>query len=382
MKKATVLRGVGIATMMIIMSLFMAVLTVAWALPEGESVVEGSATFDRSTANTLKITTPSDKAIIDYSSFSIGPGEYVYFYQPQATSSVLNRVLGQDPSNILGTLSANGIIYLINPNGIVIGPNANINAAGFIASTLNISNMDFLSGNYIFSKWVDKAGKSVINNGYIKIREGGKVALLGSAVANRGTIEVTLGAVVLAAGEKMTLNLDTAGMISVVIDEPVKEEIYDFGGKKLDSAVQNSGTILNPGGKVILAAKVLNHVFDYAINNSGIIQANSLVNRNGVIELVAEGAPVINTGKIEAGEIRLNIKDGDLINKGDITGKGLETVPYTGNIYIQAANVLQGGHIEADNLVDLKAEGVYQLVIPPVLGQGQTAIPPVAVIIQ
>ncbi|MDD4938793.1 MAG: filamentous hemagglutinin N-terminal domain-containing protein [Candidatus Omnitrophica bacterium] len=290
----------------------------AYSLPEGESVTEGQATFDRSESNTLKINTSSDKLIVDYSSFNIGASESVYFYQPSSSSEALNRVTGSGLSNIFGSLTANGIIYLINPNGINIGQSANINAAGFIASTLNIANVDFLENNYVFSKLADKTGRAVINNGYIKVRETGRAALLGSAVANAGTIETSLGSVVLAAGEQITLNLDTAGMISVVINKPVQEEIFGASGQKLDSAVSQSGSIINPGGRVILAASVLNHVFDYAVNNSGMIQARSLVSHDGVVELVASGAPVINTGAITAGEIKISVTDSDILQGGSI----------------------------------------------------------------
>ena len=192
------------------------------ALPEGGQVVSGEATLDYTTPDTLTITTSSENLIIEYNSFSIASNEAVYFYQPSISSSALNRVIGSSYSDILGTLNANGIIYLINPNGINIGSSASIEAAGFIASTLNISNEDFLSSNYVFNKLELKTGKSIINNGYIKVREAGQVVLLGSAVANTGTIETSLGSVVLASGEAITLNLDDAGMISVVIAEPVK----------------------------------------------------------------------------------------------------------------------------------------------------------------
>lgn len=331
-----------------------------FALPEGETIIEGQATFDRSTPNTLTINTTSDKLIVDYNNFSIANNESVYFYQPSISSAALNRVTGTSVSNIFGSLIANGMIYLINPNGINIGPASNINASAFIASTLNITNADFISGNYAFSKLLDKIGKPVINQGYIKVREGGRVALLGSAVVNSGTIEATLGSVALAAGERITLNLDSAGMISVVIDEPVKEGIYGFGGEKLDSAVQNSGKIVAPGGKVILAAKVLNNVFDKAINNSGIIQAWSLVNHDGVVELLGEGAAVVNTGTIEAGEVKVAVKGADFVNQGQIIAAGEEDVPASGNIYVEANNVViaENALFSAKTLVDIKVETV------------------------
>ena len=270
-------------------------------LPQGAKVIEGSVEIDNSSANTLKININSDKAIIEYNSFDIAFGQSVIFFRPNNLDySVLNRVIGSSASNIAGTLDAtNGYIYLINPNGINISSTANINAASFIASTLNLENNNFVSGSYIFSKWVDKVGKSVINNGYIKVREGGKVALLGSAVANAGTIEATLGQVILAAGEAVTLNLDSVGMISVVIDKGVQGKIYDANGNSIRNAISNSGIIISNGGKVLLTTKVLNQAFDNAINNSGLIQANALVNHDGLVELVSSGATTMNSGIID-----------------------------------------------------------------------------------
>ena len=104
------------------------------ANPQGEQVVAGSADFSRS-GSTLQITT-SDKVIINWGDFSIGSGEITRFLQPSSTSSALNRVISGNPSSILGSLQANGQIYLINPNGILVGGGARINCASFIASTL------------------------------------------------------------------------------------------------------------------------------------------------------------------------------------------------------------------------------------------------------
>lgn len=251
--------------------------------------------------------------------------------------SALLRDTSGNPSYWGGSFWSNYSVIFVNPNGINISESARINAASFIASTLDISNDNFLhpekyNNSYIFSKWIDKAGKSVINNGYIKVREGGQVVLLGSAAANGGTIEATLGSLALAAGEKITLGLDTAGMISVVIDEAVKEEIFGSDGKKLTSAVENSGTIIANGGKVVLAAKVLNKVFDYAVNNSGIIQAKSLVNHKGMIELVGEGEVVVKT----------------VINTGSIIADGTVGLPNGGKISIEAATILHQGLISAN----------------------------------
>ncbi len=327
-----------------------------YALPEGESVIEGTATFDRSQANVLKINTSSDKLIVEYNSFSIAGNESVYFTQPSVSSAALNRIVGSGASDISGLLNANGIIYLINPHGINIGPNANINAASFIASSLNISNADFLSGRNNFFKAGGNA--FILNRGNIIIRNGGYVCLLSQAVENRGTILANLGTVVMASGEKMTLALDDLNQISVVIDEGVKEAVFGPDGKRIDSAVKNSGTITANGGKVLLTAKVLNKVFDYAVNNTGVVEAKSLVNKNGVIELKGEGAAIVNSGTLNAGTVKVDAVNTEFINKGKIISEAQENIANSGTITIQVNSLLQGGSIIADKLISVTADKI------------------------
>ncbi|MCX5708006.1 MAG: filamentous hemagglutinin N-terminal domain-containing protein [Candidatus Omnitrophica bacterium] len=267
-----------------------------YCLPEGESVVSGSATFDRSEANVLNVNVCTDQLIANYDSFSIAGMETVHFIQPSASSIALNRVVGGEPSSILGTLTANGRIFLINPNGVLFGQGCRIDTAGMVASTLNLSDSDFLAGRYTFVG----AGGSVVNQGYIS-SPGGYVALLGSTVANSGIIEANLGSVVLASGKAMTLGLDPAGMISVVIDEAALNQPGTKG-----SAVFNTGKIFADGGKVVLTAKTLGGVFDKAVNNEGIIEAKSFVGNKGEVYLLSEGE---NEFTSNTGTIDVSVKD-------------------------------------------------------------------------
>jgi len=278
-----------------------------FSLPEGENVISGNATYDRSQPDTLNINQGTDKIIAEYNSFSIAKPEAVHFRQPSSSSIALNRVMGTDPSSLLGTLSANGKIFLINPNGILFGQGSRIDTAGLVASTLNISNTDFLSNRYAFIG----QGGSVLNRGYISA-SGGYVSLLGSSVENTGVIEATLGSVALASGKALTLNFDPKGLISVVVDEATIEN-----PENKDSAVINSGTIKAEGGKVLLTAKTLAGVFNKAVNNEGVIEANSLSNQNGVVELVAN-TPMSSSGNIsaKAGSIKI-CTDGGLSLSGN-----------------------------------------------------------------
>jgi len=132
----------------------------AYANPTGAVVVGGQASFN-AIGNTLSVTN-SPGAIINWRGFSIGASETTRFLQQSAASSVLNRVLGTDPSTILGTLSSNGKVFLVNPAGILVGQGARIDVGGLVATTLNLSNTDFLSGKHNYQP-VANAG-NIVNN--------------------------------------------------------------------------------------------------------------------------------------------------------------------------------------------------------------------------
>jgi len=249
-----------------------------FALPQGADVVSGQAAIDVN-GNVMNVNVATDKMIANWQSFSIAHPEAVHFYQPSSNSVALNRVVGVDPSSIMGTLTSTGKLFLINPNGVLFGQGSHVDTAGFVASTLGISNDDFLSGKYNFTG----SGGSVINRGYIS-SPGGYVALLGNSVENSGTIVASLGSVALASGKAVTLSLDPQGLISVAVDEATSQNLE---GK--DSAVKNTGTISAEGGRVILTTKALEGVFDKAVNNEGIIEAKSLVDKTGEVKLIAEG---------------------------------------------------------------------------------------------
>ena len=171
----------------------------------GPTVVSGTATIQQA-ANLLQITN-SPNAILNWQRFSIGANEITRFIQQSASSAVLNRVIGAggtiDPSVILGALQSNGRVFLINPSGIVFGSGAQIDVAGLVASSLNLSNADFLAGRMKFTD-VPGAG-SVVNQGNITAGQGGQVYLVAPDVTNTGIITTPQGEVVLAAGKSVEL---------------------------------------------------------------------------------------------------------------------------------------------------------------------------------
>ncbi|AOF82424.1 hypothetical protein BSY238_2488 [Methyloversatilis sp. RAC08] len=203
----------------------------AIANPTGHQVIHGNVGVQVQ-GSTLNITA-SDKAIINWQQFSIQPGETTRFIQPSSTASVLNRVVGQDPSRILGNLIANGRVFLINPNGVLFGAGAKVDTAGLVASTLNIRNEDFLAGRMKFD--ADGNAGKLRNDGTLKTT-GGPLILIATDVENTGLITAENGDIVLAAGK------------SVEIADPHQPSLrvkIEAGGEAI-----NLGQLIARGGSV------------------------------------------------------------------------------------------------------------------------------------
>lgn len=174
----------------------------AWANPNGATVTSGSAAIS-SSGSTLTVTN-SPNTIINWHDFSIGTGEMTQFIQQSATSAVLNRVTGGDPSLILGTLQSNGRVFLINPAGIVFGAGSVVDVAGLVASTLNIEDGAFLAGKHRYNADIANPG-NVVNQGNISTPSGGFVYLIGTQVENSGVINAPSGEAILAAGHSVEI---------------------------------------------------------------------------------------------------------------------------------------------------------------------------------
>jgi filamentous hemagglutinin family protein len=185
-------------------------------LPSGGSVAAGGVAIAQPSATQLNITQTSQSAVVNWQSFSIGQGSAVNIQQPNSTSALLNRVTGNAPSSIAGSLTANGQVYLVNPNGIAITSTGVVNTVGaFVASTLGISDADFQSGKRSFSG--NGASAGVNNAGLIAVGRGGYAALLGGTVSNAGRIIVPLGKVGLGSGESATLDFSGDGFLQVAL---------------------------------------------------------------------------------------------------------------------------------------------------------------------
>ena len=324
---------------------------VGLALPEPEQVVSGSADLTYPDASTLKIDA-SDKAIINYKSFDIAQNESVIINLPGADKEILNRVTGNTASSILGRLTANGIFMLVNPNGINIGKSAAIDAAGFLASTRDISNANFLDSKYVFNKMSkEQLDSLLLNQGSINISSGGFSALIAGAVENQGTIVAPLGTIALASGDMVTLDISGNNLVSIAIDQATASTIYDQSGKPITDQLKNSGTLKADGGLVLLKAEAASDIFNKSINLEGYVQAVKLENQNGTIKILTQREVVMNATLLATAVV---IGEPEEAVPEDVTVKGGSITAEEGGIVILAKNDLQ---TEAD----LTAAGDIQL---------------------
>ena len=244
----------------------------AFANPLGPQVVNGQVSFVNQ-GNALTITN-SPGSIINWQGFSIDQNEVTRFIQQNPNSTVLNRIVGQDPSRILGALQSNGRVFLINPNGILFGKGAQVDVNGLAASTLNIGNDDFIKGKWNFQAGV-KAG-DLKNEGTINTPAGGLVYLIAPNVENSGIITSPKGEVLLAAGRSVQLADSANPDLHVVVSAP-------------EDRALNLGQIVVQSGKA--------GIYGALINQRGIVSADSAeVGANGKIVFKASKESILDSG--------------------------------------------------------------------------------------
>ena len=252
----------------------------ALAGPTGGTVSAGSGSISQSGTATT-VTQGSQNLAINWASFSTASGESVNFVQPNSSAIALNRVTGSQSSVLNGSLSANGQVWILNPNGVLFGSTASVNVGGLIASTLSLSDADFLAGKRSFSG--DGSQGAVVNQGSLT---GGYVALLGKQVSNTGTITTPNGTAALAAGDKITLDFSGNQLLSVQIDEGT-----------FNALVENKGLIRANNGTVILTASAKDALLGTVVNNEGVIEARGIDSSGGTILLLGG----FNGGTVKVG---------------------------------------------------------------------------------
>lgn len=259
----------------------------ALANPTGAQVVAGGVTVSSPSASQMNITQSTPNAIVNWNTFSIGAGEAVNIAQPSVSSALLNRVVGNDPSSIAGRLSANGRVFLVNPAGVIFAPGSSVNVGSLVASTLGISNADFLAGNFHF---VGKSPASVVNAGSITAADGGTIALLGGTVTNSGMVAAKLGTVAMGAGSDVTLDFAGDGLTTLKINSGAA-----------NAFLGNTGTLAADGGTVVMSAQTADALAGTVINQQGIVRAQSLAERDGHIVLDGgTGGETLVSGTLDA----------------------------------------------------------------------------------
>ena len=295
----------------------------AQALPFGEQVQAGVMDFARD-GRTLSIQQSSHKSIVNWQSFGIAVNESVKLIQPNR-GVALFRVVGNDPSAIYGNLSATGQLFLSNPNGVLFGAGAQVDVGGLVATTMRIQDNDFLNGHYhFFTNPNDATNVGVVNQGVIQTTDGGYLVLLGNVVENSGTLTANRGSVVLGSAQSAVLDVYGDGLVRVKLD-----------GDALNAAVKQTGNITADGGAIQLATKARSA----AINADGVIQANTLVNRNGVIRLEGgQNARVSVNGNLNAAGNLAGSKGGTI----EVTG---EQIALFKNANLDASGDAGGGTV-------------------------------------
>lgn len=324
----------------IAMTLFSASVSTVYALPTGGEVQSGTAEIKQN-GSEMNINQGSDRVAIDWTNFDIAHGETVNFNQPGADSIALNRVIGNDVSQIYGSLTANGQVFLINPNGVLFGKGASVDVGGLYASTANV-NDNFMkefggsTGNFNLS--IDDANKAaIINQATINAKikdEGGIVVLHAANVDNEGTIQTGNGGKVqLAAGKTLNVNFDSA-KINFTVDGGLSE-----------ANVLNAGTISAQNGVIAMTARGADKVLSSVVNTENArLEAKGLaVNEKGEIVLdagtgiTAISGTVDASGENDANGGTINVKS-DFIyvdNKAELNASGANG----GNVFMKTVKV-------------------------------------------
>jgi filamentous hemagglutinin family protein len=327
--EAAKMRFKGILNHLLILGISGCCSSTAFSNPVLNSVTNGQASISQS-GNTETVNQTSAQAILQWNSFNIGANEKTQFVQPNSSSVALNRI---NPSNgasqIYGQLSSNGKIILINGAGIHFGPGAQVNVGSLIASTSDITNENFLAGNYNFNIPSSQAG-SIINEGSIRAADYGLVALLGNTVQNSGLIKARLGAIALGAGSQFTLSFSDDSLINFAVSSPGNQH----------TNIKNTGKLLADGGQILVTANAATGVLNDVIDMSGVAVTNSVRQHNGEIILSGSDNGIVRvSGRLIAAGKHKHNSGGKVI----ITGN---TIDVDSTAMINVSGSAGGGTVE------------------------------------
>ena len=290
------------------------------AMPQGGQVAAGAAEIAQKNAE-MAIRQMSQNAVINWQSFNIAAGERVNILQPNAQAAILNRVMDGNITRIMGALQANGRVFIVNPAGVLFASGAQVNVGSLVASSLNISNADFMAGRYAFVS--QKDGGKVINKGELIAQNQGLVALLGEQVENDGVIVARKGTAALAAGEEVTLDFNGDGKVEVIPDKAA-----------LTNVVDNKGLVEADGGLVFMTAAAGDKLTNSVVNQSGIIKAQSLGDATGQVRLTGGNVSAERGSRIDVSGQKGGTAEIIATNRTDFHG------------VIDAHGTVQGGQVE------------------------------------
>lgn len=253
-----------------------------WALPLQGQVVLGQGVI-ATDGSTMRVRQETEKMSLNWQSFQIGAGETLQFQQPTRAAIALNRVTGQDASRIMGKLQANGQVFLLNPNGVLFGPNSRIDVGGLVATTGTLSDQDFAAGVYRFDSL---ATGTVRNQGSLNAVDRGYIALLAPQVINEGVIGARLGQAVMGAAGAVRLTLDNGSLLD-----------YQIERGAIDALADNRGLVKADGGRVFMGAQAADQLTRGVVNNDGVVEALTVAGKPGDIRLLGD----MKTGAITGG---------------------------------------------------------------------------------
>ncbi|EBR2769165.1 filamentous hemagglutinin N-terminal domain-containing protein, partial [Salmonella enterica] len=303
---------------------FLPAMVLAADLPTGGQIVGGQGSISTS-GNQMTIHQQTQNMATNWHSFDIGKNNTVQFVQPDSSSVALNRVTGASGSQIMGTLKANGQVFILNPNGVLFGKDARVNVGGLVASTKNLSTADFMKGQYTLNG-NGNPGAQVVNQGSLTAAKGGYIVLAGERISNSGTVTTPSGKTVLAAGKTVTLQLDNGGLTSVSVN-----------GSVVNALVENRGLISASNGQVYLTAKGQDMLLTTVVNNSGTVEAKGLASRGGEIVLNGGDSGVVS----QSGHLLADSQTGQ---GGKITLEG-QNIHLAGGSLTSATGKTGGGEV-------------------------------------
>ncbi len=281
------------------------------ALPQGAQINSGSADFSHPNSQTLSIHQHSQQLSTNFQQFNIGRHETVNFIQPSHSSIALNRVVDGSASQIMGSLNANGQIFLINPQGVVFSQSAQVNVGGLLATTFDINEQDFANQDFRF--FANGHHSSIINDGQLSSHDGGSIALAAPVIINNGNINAERGRVHLQSADGILLEFNN-GEIAIAADKSAWLGL-----------IENHGDISAEGGIVTLDASTHSSLHLTVINNDGVIRATSLDENHGEIILTADRGDIFNSGELNTNATD-NQRGGSIKLYGDrIAQRGLIT---------------------------------------------------------